>query len=263
MVRLLFVLVFLLPVPATAATAAEISAPSARTSDRGVLSRRNLTFVKEDIRLYFTEGQLIFSKPVAAAASPLFSADVEGGDGEVILPAGPGRAPRARAFANAPNLDQHIRAVPPFTGDVYEQPSATAANPGNRKAPEIAPAARQSEPRVAQPTSYQVRLTLDLQRRPRRLFAALLSSAGRATRYRLRPLHRRADSGGSGEHARKPPLLRYLDQFPQPLRAQGPQTGAPRRGGAGLPHRCHGRARSLAERDYPRQSPRQHNPAGG
>src|SRR5580704_159943 len=46
----------------------------------------DLSFQKEDIRMYLTDGYLIFSKPVAGQSrSALFTADVEGGDGEVIL----------------------------------------------------------------------------------------------------------------------------------------------------------------------------------
>jgi hypothetical protein len=187
MVRLLVVLALLAPVPATAATAAEISrAIRENAFDREECYRvRNLTFIKEDIRLYLTEGRLIFSKPVAGRrVAAVFSADVEGGDGEVIL-FPPDRAERRSlaAFANAPNLDEHIRAgLLLFTGDVYEQLKAQiAANPGNRKAPEIAPLLDAEWSPVLRNlgTSYQVRLTLDLLGAPARggLFAALLSSA--------------------------------------------------------------------------------------
>ena len=47
---------------------------------------RDLTIVKEDARFYLTDGYLIFGKPVAGArVSAVFTADVEGGDAEVLL----------------------------------------------------------------------------------------------------------------------------------------------------------------------------------
>src|ERR1700749_2819140 len=47
---------------------------------------RDLSLAKEDLKLYFNEGYLIFSKPVhGERVSAVFSADVEGGDGEALL----------------------------------------------------------------------------------------------------------------------------------------------------------------------------------
>lgn len=186
MVRLLLVFAILLPIRLSAATAADTARAIRENSfDREECYRvRDLTFIKEDIKLYLTEGHLIFSKPIGGRrVAAVFSADGEGGDGEVIL-FPPDRAERRSlaAFADAPNLDQHIRAVVLlFTGDLYEQLKAQiAANPGNRKAPEIAPLLDETWTPVLRNlgTSYQVRLTLDLMGAPARggLFAALFSS---------------------------------------------------------------------------------------
>ncbi|HYV61997.1 MAG TPA: hypothetical protein VE958_04955, partial [Bryobacteraceae bacterium] len=47
---------------------------------------RDLSLFKEDIRLYFNDGYLIFAKPVAGERiAAVFTADVEGGDGEILL----------------------------------------------------------------------------------------------------------------------------------------------------------------------------------
>jgi hypothetical protein len=72
---------------------------------------RDLTLQKEDIRLYLTDGYLIFSKPVAGEPrSALFTAEVEGGDGEVILlPPQRGERQSLAMFTQSPNLDEHIR----------------------------------------------------------------------------------------------------------------------------------------------------------
>jgi hypothetical protein len=187
MVRLLAVLVFLFPVAASGVTAAGTARAIRENSfDRDECYRvRDLTFIKEDIRLYLTEGHLIFSKPIEGhRIAAVFSADVEGGDGEVIL-FPPDRAERRSlaAFADAPNLDEHIHAVVLlFTGDVYEQLKAQIdANPGNRKAPELAPVLDEKWSPVLRNlgNSYQVRLTLDLLGAPPRggLFAALFNGA--------------------------------------------------------------------------------------
>ena len=72
---------------------------------------RDVSIVKDDISIYLTDGHLIFSKPVAGRPiAAAFTADVEGGDGEVIL-LPPDRAERRSlaAFIHSPNLDEHFR----------------------------------------------------------------------------------------------------------------------------------------------------------
>jgi hypothetical protein len=74
---------------------------------------RDLSFVKDDIKLYLNEGYLIFSKPVLGQRlSALFTTDVEGGDGEVIV-IPPNRSERQSlaAFTQSPNLDEHVRTI--------------------------------------------------------------------------------------------------------------------------------------------------------
>jgi hypothetical protein len=187
MVRTLLVLACLLPFPASGGTAADIARAVRENSfDRDECYRvRDLTLIKEDIRVYLTDGYLIFSKPVAGRRmAAVFSADVEGGDGEVIL-LPPDRAERRSmaAFIDAPNLDEHIRAaVLLFTGDAYDQlKSQMANNPANRKAPEMAPVLDEQWSPVLRNlgTSYQVRLTLDLmggRANANRLFAGMFRS---------------------------------------------------------------------------------------
>jgi len=74
---------------------------------------RDLSFVKDDIKLYLNDGYLIFSKPVLGQRlSALFTTDVEGGDGEVIV-IPPNRSERQSlaAFTQSPNLDEHVRTI--------------------------------------------------------------------------------------------------------------------------------------------------------
>jgi Peptidase family M1 domain len=154
--------------------------------DRGQCYRvRDVTFVKEDIRLYLTEGHLIFSKPVAGRPiAALFSADGEGGDGEIIL-LPPDRAERRSLsnFIHTPNLDDHFRmALFIFTGKEYaELQAAISDNPSNKKMPEIGALMDEQYGSVLRniSASYQTRLTLDLLGRPERqtgLFAGIFQS---------------------------------------------------------------------------------------
>ncbi|HTP89855.1 MAG TPA: M1 family aminopeptidase [Bryobacteraceae bacterium] len=175
-------------IAATAGTAAGIAASIRESSfDRDECYRiREVSFTREDLRLYFTQGYLIFSKPVAGRPfAAVFSADVEGGDGEVIL-FPPDRAERRSLalYTDSPNLDEHIRgALMLFTGDTYAQLKAQlAANPTNRKAPEIAPVLDDYWSPILRNigASYQTRLTYDLMGGhpgASGLFAAMLTGA--------------------------------------------------------------------------------------
>jgi hypothetical protein len=184
-VRLLLLWVALLPA-ASATTAGDIARAIRENSfDRDECYRvRDLTLVKEDIRLFLTDGYLIFSKPVAGRpVAAVFSADAEGGDGEILLML-PDRAERRSLaiFTDSPNLNEHLRAAMLlFTGDVYGQLKAQMArNEANRKAPEVAQALDEFWGPVLRNlgASYQTRLTFDLLGGPLRhggLFAALIS----------------------------------------------------------------------------------------
>src|SRR6266540_1673963 len=135
MLRRLAVLAILVPAALSGATAAEIARAIRENSfDREECYRvRDLSFAKEDIRIFFAQGYLIFSKPVAGRPiAAVFTADTEGGDGEILL-FPPDRAERRSlaVYTDSPNLDEHIRAAMLlFTGDIYEQlKSQLAGNP--------------------------------------------------------------------------------------------------------------------------------------
>jgi len=74
---------------------------------------RDLGFVKDDIKLYLNDGYLIFSKPVMGQRlSAVFTADVEGGDGEaIVIPPTRSERQSLASFTQSPNLDEHFRAV--------------------------------------------------------------------------------------------------------------------------------------------------------
>jgi len=168
-----------------AGTAADVvRAIHENTFDRDQCYRvRDLTLVKEDIRIFLTDGHLIFGKPVAGRPiAAVVAVDGEGGDGEVIL-LPPDRAERRSlaAYIGSPNLDEHFRAVLLlFTGDDYEQlQSQLPANPANKKTPDMGALLDEQWSPVLRnlAASFQARLTLDLLNAPARrgLFAGLFN----------------------------------------------------------------------------------------
>jgi len=163
-------LALFLQLPLSAATAGDIArALRENAFDRSECYRvRDLSLVKEDVRIYLTDGHLIFSKPVAGhRIAAMFTADTEGGDGEVIV-FPPDRAERRSlaAFIHAPNLDDHFRnALFLFTGAEYDDlQSQIAQNSYNKKMPEIgALMDEQFTPMLRNLSeSYETRLVLDL-----------------------------------------------------------------------------------------------------
>jgi hypothetical protein len=96
----------------------------------------DLSFQKEDIRIYLTDGYLIFAKPVLGQPrSAVFTTDVEGGDGEVILlPPSRGARQSLALFTQAANLDEHFRtAVMVFTDKSAEALRDRVENEGAGK----------------------------------------------------------------------------------------------------------------------------------
>ncbi len=175
-----------LPLPLLAGTAADLArAVHENSFDRNECYRvRDLRLVKQDIKIYLSDGHLIFSKPVAGKRiAAVFTADVEGGDGEVIL-VPPNRAERGSlaGFIDSPTLDEHFRAALfLFTGDDYQTIKAQFdQSPANRPAPEIAPLLDEQWTPVLRNlgASYQTRLVLDLlggPGHPPGLFTAMLN----------------------------------------------------------------------------------------
>jgi hypothetical protein len=156
--------------PLAAGSAADIARAIRENSfDRDECYRvRDLTLIKEDIRVYLTDGYLIFSKPVAGRPiAAVFLADTDGGDGEVLL-LPPDRAERRSlaTYIDSPNLDEHFRgAVFLFTGDVYDAlKKQLPDNPANKKIPELGALLDEQWTSALRNlgAGYQTRLTLDL-----------------------------------------------------------------------------------------------------
>jgi len=108
---------------ASTAFAAADEAGSASTAAKAILNSgldvrecyrvRDLVFNKEDVRFYLTDGYLIFGRPIGGQRmSAVFTAEVDGGDAEVIV-FPPHRSERLSlaSFTGSPNLDEHITAA--------------------------------------------------------------------------------------------------------------------------------------------------------
>jgi hypothetical protein len=104
---------------------------------------RDLSYYREDLKVYFHEGYLIFSKPVLGERlSAVFSSDVESGDGEVIVfPPHKSERQSLAKFTQSPNLDEHFHGALLIFSDntaheLYERITQEGAG---RKAPEMGP----------------------------------------------------------------------------------------------------------------------------
>src|SRR5690348_12088557 len=140
--RTFLALLFVAQLPLAAGPADDLARTVRETGlDRDECYRvRDLTLAKEDLRIYLTDGYLIFSKPVAGRPiAAVFTTDVPNGDGEVLLlPPNLAERRSLAGYIGTPNLDEHFQtAAIFFTGDVYQDPlSQLPSNPTNKKAPE-------------------------------------------------------------------------------------------------------------------------------
>jgi hypothetical protein len=123
---------------------------------------------KDDLHLYFTDGYLIFAKPVEGTRmAAVFTADVEAGDGEVLL-LPPDRSERRSLamYTGSPNLDEHITlAVLLFGDDTYaELMRQITGNEFNRPKPEMGAMMAEQWTQVVRnlASSFETRLVLDL-----------------------------------------------------------------------------------------------------
>ena len=129
---------------------------------------RDLSFVKDDIKLYLNDGYLIFSKPVLGQRlSAVFSTDVEGGDGEaIVIPPTRSERQSLAGFTQSPNLDEHFRAVLMVSteGSVARLLQSLEHEAGAKKAPEMGTVlAEQWGPVVSNISGpMQMRLVADL-----------------------------------------------------------------------------------------------------
>ena len=105
---------------------------------------RDLHFSADRAKFFFTDGYLIFGRPISLGnqghrVTAFFTTDVEGGDAEVLL-LPPNRAERQSlaAYAESPNLDEHFTsAFLLFSPEILAEFTEQIQSNGARKAPEM------------------------------------------------------------------------------------------------------------------------------
>jgi hypothetical protein len=129
---------------------------------------RDVEISQEDVQFYLTDGYLIFGKPVnGAPVTAVFSAEVEGGDGEVLmLPPNRSERKSLSGFTGSPTLDEHFtNAVFLFTEEQARSLAEQIRAKGTAKnSPEVgAVLADQWSATVSNLiTSFESRMVLDL-----------------------------------------------------------------------------------------------------
>ena len=141
---------------------------SVQLDPTGCYRIRDVNLVRDEAQFFFTDGYLIFTKPVGdTPVIAFFSADVEGGDAELLL-LPPSRNERRllSAKSGSPNLEEHFhQAGLVFTADTYrELMSEIARNPFNKKSPEMGVLLADRWSLLAQSlaTNFGLRLSTDL-----------------------------------------------------------------------------------------------------
>jgi hypothetical protein len=128
---------------------------------------RDLSFQKEDIKIYLTDGYLIFSKPVEGQSrAAVFTGEVEGGDGEVILlPPYRGERQSLAFFTKSANLDEHFQAaLMIFTDGAQSLINRIQTEGTGKKAADMGPAFVEKWNSVLQnvESGFQIRMLMDL-----------------------------------------------------------------------------------------------------
>lgn len=189
MTRCIPALLFALPAFAAGPSAADLarSIRNAGLDPSECYRVRDFRFQKEDIKIYFNEGYLIFSKPIAGERrAAVFTADVEGGDGEaLLLPPYRGERKSLSLFTQSANMDEHFRAaLMIFTGGSTRAMMDRLVNEeAGKKAPEMGVLlAEKWTPVLANvQTGFEIRMIEDLMVPPRdggMLFFALNGKQG-------------------------------------------------------------------------------------
>jgi hypothetical protein len=163
-------MVFVCPLFAQSHAAADLGrAVLAAGLDRAACYHvRDLEISEEDAQFYLTDGYLVFGKPVnGAPIAAVFSAELEGGDAEVLL-LPPNRSERKALsrYTGSPNLDEHFtNAIFLFTETQARGLAEQIRAKGEaRQSPEVgAVLADQWSTTVGNLTgSFETRLVLDL-----------------------------------------------------------------------------------------------------
>jgi len=179
-----------IPVLACAATGSEDLAKGVREVqlDSAECYRvHDVQINKEDIHFYFTDGYLIFGKPVnGIRTAAVFTNEVEAGDAELLL-LPPIRSERQSlaGYTGSPNLDEHLRAaVFLFADHTYDELiQQIRANPFDKRSPEMGAVMSEQWDSVVRnlSASFETRLLLDLLSPRRRQDGAFVAAVNGKT----------------------------------------------------------------------------------
>ena len=179
-----------IPVLACAATGSEDLAKGVREVqlDSAECYRvHDVQINKEDIHFYFTDGYLIFGKPVnGIRTAAVFTNEVEAGDAELLL-LPPIRSERQSlaGYTGSPNLDEHLRAaVFLFADHTYDELiQQIRANPFDKRSPEMGAVMSERWDSVVRnlSASFETRLLLDLLSPRRRQDGAFVAAVNGKT----------------------------------------------------------------------------------
>lgn len=127
---------------------------------------REMNFNREDFKVYLTDGFLIFAKPVMGQRLfAVFSAELEGGDAEILL-IPPHRSERRSlaSFAHSPTLDEHFRTALLLFSDGSGEELFKDAGDAGRKSLEMGALMKDRWTPLAHNISagFEVRLVQDL-----------------------------------------------------------------------------------------------------
>jgi hypothetical protein len=144
---------------------------------------RELSFSRGDVQFFLTDGYLIFSRPVLGApVAAIFSADIDGGEAEVLLlPPSKDERRMLSQRAGSPNIDEHLREAAFFFADntAAELQKQITGNEWMRKDSTRGQAMMERYGQFLRNLvpAFEARLVLDLLTRahaPKALFAGLL-----------------------------------------------------------------------------------------
>jgi len=155
---------------------------------------RDLALTREDIKLYLTDGFVLLSKPLdGRPIAALFWAEVEGGDGEIIvLPPSAGERQSLVRFTESPNLNEHFKsAVLIFTDGTALEIAAFLNESAAKPAPEMgALLAEQFSPTLRNLTSsFEARLVQDMSGKVRPEFGLFFAALGGTAHGNFDVLH--------------------------------------------------------------------------
>lgn len=128
---------------------------------------RDLKLTREDIRLYLTDGFLIFAKPVNGRhIAAYFYGEVEGGDAEVLLlPPDAAERKSLTSFTQSPTLNQHFRsAILLFSDATGDELVESIRESGSKKSDEMGTllSSRFDSTLRSFTSSFEIRLVTDI-----------------------------------------------------------------------------------------------------